>query len=60
LARSLPQAVSFGRNRSNLRLIDGDELVDLVLKHYEKFDSRYKALLPLKRVYAPEPIEVAD
>lgn len=33
--------------------------MDLVLMHYEKFDSRYKALLPLKRVYASEPIEVA-
>jgi predicted Mrr-cat superfamily restriction endonuclease len=37
-----------------LRLIDGDELVDLIFAHYEQFDSRYKSILPLKRVYVPE------
>jgi restriction system protein len=40
-----------------LRLIDGTELVELALKHYEQFDSRYKGLLPLKRVFVPEPVE---
>jgi restriction system protein len=40
-----------------LRLISGDELVELILHHYEKFDSRYKGLLPLKRVYVPDPEE---
>jgi restriction system protein len=50
------QAVNFARNKSNLRLINGEELVDLVIKHYEQFDPRYKAILPLKRVYVPEPI----
>ena len=48
------QAVSFARSKSNLRLIDGDELVDLILQHYEQFDSYYKGLLPLKRVYIPD------
>ena len=51
------QAKTFARGKSNLRLIDGDELVDLVLQHYEQFDSRYKGLLPLKRVYVPEVLE---
>ncbi len=37
-----------------MRLVDGTELVDLIFQHYEKFDSRYKGLLPLKRVYVPE------
>ena len=50
-------AVSFARAKANLRLIDGDELVDLILAHYEQFDSRYKALLPLKRVFVPDPQE---
>ena len=54
------QARSFARSKSNLRLIDGDELVKLVLQHYEQFDSRYKGLLPLKRVYVPEVIEEAE
>jgi restriction system protein len=48
------QAITFARNKSNLRLIDGDELVDLILQHYEQFDSRYKGLLPLKHVYIPD------
>ena len=50
------QAISFAKGKSNLRLIGGEELVDLVLEHYEEFDSRYKALLPLKRVYVPQPL----
>jgi restriction system protein len=51
------QAKNFARSKSNLRLIDGDELVMLILQHYERFDSRYKGLLPLKQVYVPELIE---
>jgi len=51
------QARNFARSKSNLRLIDGDELVDLVLQHYEELDPRYKGLIPLKRVYIPEPLE---
>ena len=46
------KANTFARSKSNLRLIDGDELVDLVLQHYQEFDARYKGQLPLKRVYA--------
>ncbi len=51
------QALSTARNKSNLRLIDGDELVTLVLEHYEQFGSKYKGMMPLKRVYVPEPLE---
>jgi restriction system protein len=51
------QALSFARSKANLRLIDGGELVSLISQHYEKFDSRYKGLLPLKRVYVPDPEE---
>jgi restriction system protein len=54
------QADSFARNKSNLRLIDGEELVGLISQHYEQFDSKYKALLPLKRVYVPEPLEETE
>lgn len=50
------QATDFAKRKSNLRLINGDELVDFVLEHYEALDPRYKALLPLKKVYVPEPI----
>lgn len=48
------QAMNFGKTKSNLRLIDGDDLVSLILTHYESFDSKYKSILPLKKVYVPE------
>jgi restriction system protein len=51
------QALRFARSKSNLRLIDGEELVSLILQHYEQFDSKYTGLLPLKRVYVPESLE---
>lgn len=54
------QAANFAKSKSNLRLIDGDELVSLVFQYYEQFDSRYKGLLPLRRVYVPEMIEDAE
>lgn len=54
------QARNFATNISNLRLIDGEELVDLILQHYEQFDSRYKGYLPLRKVYIPEAIEEID
>jgi restriction system protein len=54
------QAINFARSKSNLRLIDGSELVDLVFAHYERFDSRYKGLLPLRRVYVPEVVGEDD
>jgi len=54
------QAVNFASGKSNLRLIDAVELVDLILRHYDQFDSRYKGLIPLKRVYVPEALEEAE
>lgn len=54
------QARGFAKSKSNLRLIDGDELVELVFQHYENFDSRYKGLLPLRKVFVPEVIETDE
>ncbi len=54
------QAKTFAKSKSNLRLIDGEGLVGLVLEHYEQFDSRYKGLIPLKKVYIPESLEESD
>lgn len=48
------EALRFERSKSNLRLIDGDEIVRLIFDNYEKFDTRHKGLLPLRRVYVPE------
>ena len=45
------------KNKANLRLIDGEELVDLILQHYDRFDAKHKAALPLRRVYVPECVE---
>ncbi len=42
------------RNKSKLRLIDGEELVGLILLHYEKMSPRYRSLIPLKQVYIPD------
>lgn len=36
-----------------IRGINGYELVDLVLKHYDDLDEKYRGLIPLKRVYIP-------
>jgi len=54
------QALNTARNKSNLRLIDGDELVNLVLQYYDKFDSKYKGMMPLRRVYVPEPLKETE
>jgi restriction system protein len=54
------QAKAFARSKSNLRLIDGEELVELVLQHYDQFDSRYKGLIPLRRVYVPQALDEGE
>lgn len=54
------QAANFAKSKSNLRLIDGEELVELIFQHYDSFDSRYKGLLPLRHVYVPEVIETDE
>lgn len=48
-------AREFAKSRNTARLIDGPELVQLVLKHYKCFEPRYNALIPLKRLYVPQP-----
>jgi len=55
-----PPARNAVRGETNLRLIDGDELVELILQHYEQLDSRYKGLIPLRRVYVPEPLDEGE
>lgn len=48
------QAIEFANTRANLRLINGDELVEIIFRHYEQLDPKYKRLLPLRKVYVPE------
>ncbi len=44
-------AVHIGRTRQDLRLVNGNEFVDLVLEHYERLGSEWKRILPLRRLY---------
>lgn len=50
-------AKAYAAGKSNLRLIEGEELVDLIFQYYEKFDSKYKGLLRLTQVYIPDTLE---
>lgn len=49
-----PASGNYEQSKSNLRLIDGDELVNLIFEYYENFDSRHKGILPLRRVYVDD------
>lgn len=42
------------RNRSKLRMIDGEQFVKLILEHYDKLSARYRTLIPLKRIHVPD------
>ncbi len=44
-------AQHLGRTRQDLRLVSGNELVDLVFDHYDQFSSEWKRLLPMRRVH---------
>lgn len=41
------------RSKPNLRLIDGDNLADLIMHHYEKLEATHKNLIRLRRVLIP-------
>lgn len=47
-------AVLLGRNRAKLRLIDGEQLVELILDHYDRLAPRYRSIIPLKQIYVPD------
>ena len=49
------QARSFAKSKEKIRLIDGSELVNLIFEHYDEFDGKYKAFLPLRRVFMSDP-----
>ena len=44
-------------NTPIIRGINGMELVDLVLKYYDKLSVKYRKMIPLKMVYIPVPPE---
>ena len=43
-----------------IRGINGKELVDLILKYYDKLSDKYKKIIPLKMVYIPVAEESYD
>lgn len=51
---------SFAESKSNLRLVDGAKLVDLILEQYESFAPAYQGMLPLRRVDVPDPVGTSD
>ncbi len=48
------------RNKAKLRLIGGEQLVELIFEHYEKLSARYRTLIPLRQIYVPDIIEDQD
>lgn len=50
-------AIRIERGKSNLRLIGGADLVQLVFTNYERLEPRFKSLLPLKRSYVPSAVQ---
>ena len=53
------QARDFAEAKGNIRLLDGDTILELLMEHYEGLDARYRAEIPLKRVFIPEPAKEA-
>jgi restriction system protein len=56
LGNYTPGALQIERGKSNLRLIGGPDLVQLILSNYERFEPRFKILLPLTQSYTPSAI----
>lgn len=44
-------------NTPIIRGINGNELVDLILKYYEDLNPKYRKMIPLRMVYIPVPKE---
>jgi restriction system protein len=54
------QAKKFANSKQNLRLVNGEEILELIMQHYDDFDAQYKSIIPLKRVFIPIPIASAN
>jgi len=47
-------ARDFARQKGNLRLFNGSDLADLVLKYYDGLGAKYRQQIPLRRVLIPD------
>jgi restriction system protein len=48
------ESIQLERNRPKLRLIDGEQFVELVMQHYGQLAPRYRSVIPLKQIYVPD------
>lgn len=53
LSNYTKNALSYLNNTPIIRGINGTELVDLILKYYDKLSEKYRKMIPLKMVYIP-------
>lgn len=53
LSNYTKNALSYLDNTPIIRGINGTELVDLILKYYDKLSEKYRKMIPLKMVYIP-------
>lgn len=49
-----PGAVELERNRAKLRLINGEQFVELIFEHYAQLAPRYRSMIPLKQIFVPD------
>ena len=48
------QSIELERNRPKLRLIDGEQLVELIQENYGTLSPSYRAIIPLRQIYVPD------
>lgn len=53
LSNYTKNAMKYLENTPIIRGINGTELVDLILKYYDRLSEKYKKMIPLKMVYIP-------
>ena len=53
LSNYTKNALNYLDNTPIIRGINGTELVDLILKYYDKLSEKYRKMIPLKMVYIP-------
>lgn len=49
-----PHAVHVARTSPSMRLLDADQVVDLLLDHYDHLAEEARNMLPLRRVWVPD------
>lgn len=60
LSNYTDNAKKYLKNTPIIRGINGTELVELILKYYDKLSEKYRKMIPLKMVYIPVAKEDAE